>query len=457
MNDNRSVATIDAPEFINLEQDALNPGISKCEIKVFYLGKNRNGSEIDRSTAIQMANSLPGTPIVGVWYDSKDDFGDHGQTIHIEDGEVTFDCKTVPYGFIAPDSKIWFKKFVDTEDDGTDVIHEYLMAQGYLWTGQYPEVLSAVASGKGQSMELDDESMKGQWSTDRDTGIEFFIINDAVFNKLCILGDDVEPCFEGAAVTKPEISATFSKQEFSRSLFSMMNELKNALQNKGGSDMPTAEFAAAPKKKEVAQSAASDDQQKKEQVAKAAAPAPEQKKEQVTQSAAKKQPQDETQKPAEKPVEEKTPAKSAPASEGKPATDDEQTPADEKKKPAAKSSLEARFEALQAEVEELRAYKLAEENKQKDALINKYHMLSREDKAEIVAHKGEYSLDEIDAKLAQVYVHKNVDFSTVDGKVEADFSFEEPQEEVSTTFSLDNDVAGFVPPIVEALRQTKTR
>lgn len=63
---NRSVATIDAPEFINLAEDALNPGISKCEIKVFYLGKNRNGSYIDKNTAIQMANSLPATPIVAV-------------------------------------------------------------------------------------------------------------------------------------------------------------------------------------------------------------------------------------------------------------------------------------------------------------------------------------------------------------------------------------------------------
>ena len=53
---NRSVATIDSPEFINLAPDAINPGISKCEIKVMYLGKNRNGSFIDKNTAIQMAN-----------------------------------------------------------------------------------------------------------------------------------------------------------------------------------------------------------------------------------------------------------------------------------------------------------------------------------------------------------------------------------------------------------------
>ena len=62
---NRSVATIDGPEFIDLKP--FNPLISECTIKVMYIGKNRNGSFIDKNTAIQMANSLPGTPIVAAY------------------------------------------------------------------------------------------------------------------------------------------------------------------------------------------------------------------------------------------------------------------------------------------------------------------------------------------------------------------------------------------------------
>ena len=54
---NRSVATIDGPEFIDVKP--FNPLISQCTIKVMYIGKNRNGSFIDKNTAIQMANSLP--------------------------------------------------------------------------------------------------------------------------------------------------------------------------------------------------------------------------------------------------------------------------------------------------------------------------------------------------------------------------------------------------------------
>lgn len=104
MLQNRSVATINSPEFINLTP--CNPLISECEIKVFYLGKNRNGSYIDKNTAIQMANSLPGTPIVGAFREEIEDFGDHGHVIKIEDGEIKFSCKTRPYGFVAPDAQV---------------------------------------------------------------------------------------------------------------------------------------------------------------------------------------------------------------------------------------------------------------------------------------------------------------------------------------------------------------
>ena len=44
----KSVATIDSPEFLNLQPLDINPLMSKCEIKVFYLGANRNRSYIDR-------------------------------------------------------------------------------------------------------------------------------------------------------------------------------------------------------------------------------------------------------------------------------------------------------------------------------------------------------------------------------------------------------------------------
>ena len=58
------VSTIDNPEFINLEPLDINPLMSKCQIKVFYLGHNRNHSYINKETALKMAKTLRGTPIV---------------------------------------------------------------------------------------------------------------------------------------------------------------------------------------------------------------------------------------------------------------------------------------------------------------------------------------------------------------------------------------------------------
>lgn len=438
MNKNRSVATIEAPEFINLSADAINPGISKCEIKLFYLGKNRNGSYIDKNTAIQMANSLPGCPIVGAYIENKEDFGDHGEVIRIEDGEIHFSCKTVPYGFVGLDSDVWFQKFMDTDEFGNEIEREYMMTTGYLWTEQYEEAKSVIEDGKGQSMELDGETMEGHWATDNNSGIEFFIINDAIFTKLCILGDDVEPCFEGASIKSPEVNKAFSKDEsFGRTLYTMMNELKDALQNKGGSEMPK-------QKTQVAEDALFENNGVEE----------------VTEGdgAAK------DEEFANKKEESKSEKEDDSNDEAANADAEEEDYGCKKKKSAEKNSLEEdyaklenefnelkdNFALLENEVEELRAFKLNKVNEEKDALINKYHMLSEEDKADIVANKENYSLDEIESKLALIYVQKNVDFESVDGVKENEANEADP----ITTFSLDDNIdAGIADPFIEALRE----
>lgn len=438
MNKNRSVATIEAPEFINLSADAINPGISKCEIKLFYLGKNRNGSYIDKNTAIQMANSLPGCPIVGAYIENKEDFGDHGEVIRIEDGEIHFSCKTIPYGFVGLDSDVWFQKFMDTDEFGNEIEREYMMTIGYLWTEQYEEAKSIIEDGKGQSMELDGETMEGHWATDNNSGIEFFIINDAIFTKLCILGDDVEPCFEGASIKSPEVNKAFSKDEsFGRTLYTMMNELKDALQNKGGSEMPKQET-------QVAEDALFENNGAEE----------------VTEGDGAAKDEEFANKKEESKSEKEDDSNDEAANDDT----EEEDYGCKKKKSAEKNSLEEdyaklenefnelkdNFALLENEVEELRAFKLNKVNEEKDALINKYHMLSEEDKADIVANKENYSLDEIESKLALIYVQKNVDFESVDGVKENEANEADP----ITTFSLnDNTDAGIADPFIEALRE----
>ena len=434
---NRSVATIDSPEFINLAPDAINPGISKCEIKVMYLGKNRNGSFIDKNTAIQMANSLPATPIVAAYNENKEDFGDHGEVLHIEDGEIKFSCKTVPYGFVAPDAEVWFQKFDDTNEVGETTTREYLMTTGYLWTGQYPELDKCINEGQGQSMEIDD--VDGHWTKDSND-IEFFIINDAIFTKLCILGDDVEPCFEGASVTSPEVSEHFSyNKEFSHTLFAMMNELKSAL-TKGGS-MPKENVESV----EVEPTATVEEE----------APVVEEFAEDVETN--------EDVESSEDSAEETFAEESKKKEDDSDDSDDESDESDDdeyKKKPGKKCELENqvselseqlkeltdKFTALEAEAEELRKFKAERIDADKDAMIAKYHMLSDEDKAEIIADKDKFTLSEIESKLALLYVQKNVNFDEE----------EEIDSTPLTTFSLDDEtVAEDADQILSALREAQ--
>ena len=82
-------------------------------------------------------------------------------------------------------------------------------------------------------MELDDEKINAYWSKDKNGMPEFFIINEAIIKKLCILGEDCEPCFEGANITAPTMHFSFS-DKFNEQLFSMMKDLKELLEGKGG-------------------------------------------------------------------------------------------------------------------------------------------------------------------------------------------------------------------------------
>lgn len=128
---------------------------------------------------------------------------------------------------------------------------------------------------------------------------------------------------------------------------------------------------------------------------------------------------------------------------------------DSKKKRCSVEDNEDKLASIEAELEELRAFKRAVENKEKDALINKYHMLSDEDKADIIAHKEEYSLEQIDEKLALIYVKNNVDFSTVDGHPASEEI--EQSDEGILTFSLsDADNNGeAVDEVQMALREIR--
>ena len=253
-------------------------------------------------------------------------------------------------------------------------------------------------------MELDGESLDGHWATDNNLGVEFFIINDATFSKLCIVGDDVEPCYEGSSVTSPQISSNFSKQEFfEQTLFTMMQELKNTLNDKGGLNMSKEQETDT---KEVEEFENNSNQNIDSSIV-------EENEEDIQDDFVKKEKEEE--KSDDKDDDDSKDDEESDDTAGDPKEDE-----DKKKKPNTQHSveefekLESELESLRAEIKELRDFKLNVEMQEKQKLVDSYFMLSDEDKAEVVANLANYSLDEIKAKLAIIYVEQNVDFNRVE-------------------------------------------
>ena len=457
----QSIATIDSPEFINLQPLDINPLMSRCEIKVLYLGENRNHSYITKEVASDMAKTLRGAPIVGYYKEDKEDFADHGERVIFDDEGVKFECLTKPYGFVDPNSEVWFQKFEDTDDFGNTTTREYLMATGFLWTEQYEECKSVLERGKNQSMELDEKTLDGHWSTNSKTGMDFFIINDAIFSKLCILGDDVEPCFEGARVTAPEVSTSFSKVDdtFKKTLYTMMQELKFALEG-GQSNMDL------DNKEEVVDNEVVDNATTEETTDTQETKVEENDKTEQSTST-------ENQQSIEAQSNESSFAKNEDDDNKEDSSDDdsEDTEKDNeendktknacggKEDEKTKHSLETELEELQNKYSKLEEdynalveFKNQIENEKKDALINSFYMLTDEDKADVIENKAKYSLDDIEAKLSVICVRKKVNFD-----LDEDDASKDRKNDVDTnimTYKLETEESS-TPAWISALKKTQ--
>jgi hypothetical protein len=161
-------------------QPLKNSALSRSRVRIFYKGLNRNWSYITDEVADQLIASLPGTPVVGFYDADKDDFLGH---IERE--------KNIAYGFVPQDMNFKWEMFLDP--DG--VYRTYACADIILWTGRYPVASKIV--GKSHSMELNDKTAKGEWvETEEDF---YFQFTSAEFIGLCVLGDEIEPCFEGSS------------------------------------------------------------------------------------------------------------------------------------------------------------------------------------------------------------------------------------------------------------------
>ena len=500
----KSVRLTSSPiEFIEVKP--LNPLISKCQIKVCYVSDkpNRNKSIITKEVARQMANSLPGSPIVGYFSREDADFEEHNRELVItDDGKLEVRDTTRPYGFVDLGAKVWFQKFIDDDKDE----REYLMTEGYLWTGQYPECERATTDeGNNHSMELDEKTLNAKWSKDSKGNPEFFIINEAIISKLCILGEEYEPCFEGSTITAPKIQFSF-EDSFKEQLFSMMKELKDLL-NEGGEKVFTryavevgdtlwtalyshveenysiegvyeadaqkfAVLKADDKFYRLNFSVSEEGETTFADIVEMESYTPDEEPqftEEAVQAYKKKKKDEEEDEKEDKSDEEESEKTEDSSEEDDSSDDDEEDDEEKKKKKKSKYALEeipeyvelsAQFSALQtsfdqlteekarleAQIAELAQFKNAAERKEKEEMIASFYMLSDEDKADVIANIDTYSVDDIEAKLSIICVRNKVSFD-LDENTKSNGN--------PTVYNLngdENDVT--VPAWIQSLRET---
>ena len=413
---NISIPIANTMEFINATK--ISPFITKCYVKVCYVGQdpNRNGTVITKEIATEMGRNLPGSPIVGYFNKDTNDFDGHTREIVVGGGKFEVVEKTKPYGFVPTDAKVWFEKY---NDDGVE--HEYLVTECYLWTTAYPETKGIVEHGNNHSMELNKETQKGFWTNDNNSGRRIFIYNEALIEKLCVLGQEVEPCFEGSQIR----SFSLNTDEFMRNMYSMITELQETL-NKGGSQEPM-----------------------------------EDNKNVNPQTEFEKKPEDDKEKNAP-PAKEDTKPEDKKGEEKKPEDDK-----DKKKNynldeipeyqtlMGKYTELQSQFSMLQqakssleTEVIGLRQFKLAAERKSKQDMIDSFYMLNDEDKKDVVEHMDTYSIDDIEAKLSIICVRNKVDFNLNQSQQT------QQQANPQGLFGLENAVQDNAPAWVKAIRDT---
>ena len=163
----------------NLER--YNDVLSKARCRIFYKYENRNGTYISDEFAEKLLSTLPYAPVKGIYAPEEGDYTDHGE--ERDEGRI--------YGIVPESPNISWETHLD--DDGIE--RTYACADVLIFTAIYQEASEIV--GKSQSMELYGPSLKYHEAIIR--GQRFIVFDEGCFLGLQVLGDQVEPCFEGAS------------------------------------------------------------------------------------------------------------------------------------------------------------------------------------------------------------------------------------------------------------------
>lgn len=330
-----------------------NSALSKARLKIFYKGMNRNGSYINEEIAEKLISTLPGTPVVGYYDSDKDDFLGH---VSPESNRA--------YGFVPEEMNFKWEMFLDP--DG--VYRTYACTDIILWTGRYP--IASKIVGKSHSMELNPDTVEGEWVEHDDE--YYFEFTNAEFFGLCVLGEEYEPCFEGSSfyeLHQQENNASILKDL--KEMFSLYKStIDSAEENPtGGQEMEDEKL----KPQDLDNDSVEEEVKDQEEEVKEEENKPSE-TEEVKDESSEEGEEEETDE-EEKEEEQEEPEQEEENEEEESEEIDEPEEEEEKEEVDFNSALAEKdktIATLEAELKELREYKKAKVNEEKEEVLNTY-------------------------------------------------------------------------------------
>ena len=199
------------------------PELGRLKVGVFTKYGNRNGSYItDEIAEMLIASAIRGdTPVVGFYDPESEGWAGH-----------TGPLLASAYGYVE-NFEGW-QPFKDTDD----VEREYAVFSVVLFNKYYKEANFIV--GQHQSMELDRESIEGDWANIGDQ--EYFVYTKASIMGLCVIGNH-EPCFSVSTFfSKNDENYKSQYEKFSSLLSGLKEQVEEAELNKKGGEQPMNEL-----------------------------------------------------------------------------------------------------------------------------------------------------------------------------------------------------------------------
>ena len=200
-----------------------SPNLGRLKVGVFTKFGNRNGSYITEAVANQLIESATNgmTPVVGFFDPETKTWASHtGPTL------------ANAYGYV--ESFLGWEPFTDT--DG--ITRDYAVFSVILFTNYFDEAKNIT--GQYQSMELDPESITGDWADIN--GEYYYVYKTAQMLGFCIIGEH-EPCFSVSSFfSKNDDTYKSQYEKFSSLLFDLNAQVEEAEKFNEGGEQPMNEF-----------------------------------------------------------------------------------------------------------------------------------------------------------------------------------------------------------------------